>query len=107
KILPMEPVVAIVNQIHGSLPLAVASGGHKAIVVKTLDALGLTQKFDVIIGAEDYLHGKPAPDPFLEAARRLGVLAKKCLVFEDTQIGVQSAKAAGMQWVLVPPKPRI
>lgn len=107
KILPIEPVVAIVNQLHGSVPLAVASGGHQAIVRKTLDALGITDKFDVIVGAEDYRHGKPAPDPYLEAARRLGVEPSKCLVFEDTQTGIESAKAAGMRWVLVPPPARV
>ena len=106
EILPREPVVAIMNECYGSRPMAVASGGHRAIVTKTLDALGITHKFNVIVGAEDYVNGKPAPDPFLEAARRLGVEPSKCLVFEDTQTGVQSAKAAGMQWVLVPPPVR-
>ncbi len=106
EILPLEPVVAIVNECHGLKPMAVASGGRKSIVTKTLDALGITKKFDVIVGAEDYVNGKPAPDPFLEAARRLGVPPEKCLVFEDTQTGIESATAAGMQWVLVPPMKR-
>jgi HAD superfamily hydrolase (TIGR01509 family) len=100
---PIEPVVEIVNQIHGKLPMAVASGGRRAIVLKTLGALGLAEKFDAILGSEDYTNGKPAPDPFLTAAARLGVEPAKCLVFEDTQTGVAAAKAAGMRWVLVPP----
>jgi HAD superfamily hydrolase (TIGR01509 family) len=104
QILPIEPVVALVNQLHGTAPLAVASGGLRRVVRKTLDALGLTVKFDAIVTCEDYAHGKPAPDPFLEAARRLGVAPAKCLVFEDTSIGADAAKAAGMQWVLVPAK---
>jgi HAD superfamily hydrolase (TIGR01509 family) len=53
------------------------------------------------VTSEDYTRGKPFPDPYLEAARRLGVVASECLVFEDTEIGRQSAHAAGMECVLV------
>lgn len=104
---PIEPVVEIVKQVHGKLPLAVASGGHRRIVTKTLSCLGILDKFDVIICSEDYLRGKPHPDPFLTAAERLGVAPEKCLVFEDTKTGVEAARAAGMQWVLVPPPQRL
>lgn len=104
QILPIEPVVEFVRQFHGKKPLAVASGGHRAIVIKTLSALGIADKFDAIVGAEDYANGKPAPDPFLEAARRIGVPPERCLAFEDTQLGITSATAAGMQTVLVPTK---
>ena len=103
EILPIEPVVALVNQYHGSHPMAVASGGFTRVVRQTLTALGIVDKFNAIVGAEDYKNGKPAPDPFLEAAWRLNVPPEKCLVFEDTQIGIEAAKAAGMKWVLVPP----
>lgn len=106
EILPIEPVVALVNQFAGTLPMAVASGGRRAIVVKTLTALGIADKFTAILGSEDYPKGKPFPDPFLEAARRLGVAPERCLVFEDTITGVEAAKAAGMQWVMVPPPKR-
>lgn len=102
EVLPIEPVVALVKQFHGTAPMAVASGGHREIVIKTLDALGLTGFFDTIVGAEDVAHGKPAPDPFLEAARRLGVEPAACLVFEDSPTGIEAAKAAGMQYVLIP-----
>jgi len=102
EILPIEPVVEIVRRYHGKKPLAVASGGHRAVVTKTLTALGIADKFDTIVGSEDYQNGKPAPDPYLEAARRIGVAPEKCLVFEDTQTGVAAATAAGMQVVLVP-----
>ncbi len=101
-VLPIEPVVALVKQFHGTAPMGVASGGHREIVIKTLDALGLTGYFDTIVGAEDVLHGKPAPDPFLETAKRLGVEPEACLVFEDSPTGIQAAKAAGMQYVLIP-----
>ncbi len=102
RIQPIEPVVSFMRQFHGKKPMAVASGGKRAIVTHTLEALGIAGKFDAIICAEDYARGKPAPDPFLVAAQRLNVPPEKCLVFEDTQTGIEAAKAAGMQWVLVP-----
>ncbi|HEX4086775.1 MAG TPA: HAD family phosphatase [Chthoniobacteraceae bacterium] len=99
---PIEPVVAIVNEVYARLPIAVASGGHRHIVTRTLGCLGILDKFDAVICSEDYRNGKPSPDPFLIAAQRLGIAPEKCLVFEDTNTGIQAAKAAGMQWVLVP-----
>ena len=104
--LPIEPVVELVHQYYRAKPLAVASGGTREIVTKILSALGILKKFDAVITTEDYRHGKPAPDPFLEAARRLGVPPERCLVFEDTTAGIAAAKAAGMQWVLVEPPAR-
>ena len=102
QIAAIEPVVAFARQYHGVKPLAVASGGHHRIVMNTLRALGIANLFDAIVCSEDYTRGKPHPDPFLEAARRLNVAAEKCLVFEDTQTGLQAATAAGMACVLVP-----
>lgn len=107
EIAAIEPVVALAREWHRRKPLAVASGGHRRIVHNTLRALGIGQLFDTIVCSEDYLRGKPHPDPFLEAARRLGVQAEKCLVFEDTQTGVAAATAAGMASVLVPPPQRV
>lgn len=107
QIRPIEPVVEIVDRVYGKLPLAVASGGHRHIVTKTLFHLGILEKFNAIVCAEDYRQGKPHPDPFLTAAKRLGVPPEKCLVFEDTKTGVEAARAAGMQWVLVPPPERL
>lgn len=104
--MPIEPVVDLVRQFHGVKPLAVASGGKREIVRKTLEALGILEKFQAIVTVEDYPHGKPSADPFLEAARQLGVTPEKCLVFEDTTAGIASARAANMQWVLVPPPAR-
>lgn len=106
QIAPIEPVVAIVHEVYGKLPIGVASGGHRHIVRRTLSCLGILEKFDTVVCAEDYRQGKPHPDPFLTAAERLGVLPEKCLVFEDTNTGVQAARAAGMSWVLVPPPQR-
>ena len=104
--LPIEPVVELVHQFHGVKPLAVASGGTRNIVTRTLEALGILRKFQTIVTVEDYRLGKPAPDPFLEAARQLGVAQQKCLVFEDTSAGITAARAANMQWVLVEPPQR-
>jgi beta-phosphoglucomutase family hydrolase len=86
---------------HGRIPFAVVSGSRRASVVGSLTALGLMDKFDVLVSAEDYKHGKPAPDGFLLAAQRLGVAPEHCLVFEDTELGIQAATAAGMKSVLV------
>lgn len=99
---PIEPVVEFAQRFAGKVPIAVASGGHRYVVLKTLSALGIAEMFQAIVCAEDYQRGKPHPDPFLEAARQLGVPPEKCLVFEDTRTGIEAAKAAGMQWVLVP-----
>ncbi len=99
--MPIWPVVELVQQFCGVKPLAVASGGKREIVRKILEASGILGKFEAIVTVEDYRHGKPAPDPFLEAARQLGVAPEKCLVFEDTRAGIASARAAHMQWVLV------
>ena len=86
---------------HGRIPFAVVSGSRRASVMGSLGALGLIDKFDVLVCAEDYKHGKPAPDGFLLAAEKLGVAPEHCLVFEDTDLGIQAATAAGMQSVLV------
>ncbi len=102
EIAAIEPVVALARQYHGHKPLAVASGGHRRIVMNTLRALHIADLFQAIVCSEDYQRGKPAPDPFLEAALRLDVAPESCLVFEDTATGIAAATAAGMQSVLVP-----
>jgi HAD superfamily hydrolase (TIGR01509 family) len=87
---------------HGRIPFAVVSGSRRDSVVGSLTALGLMDKFDTIVAAEDYTRGKPAPDAFLLAAARLGVAPADCLVFEDTDLGIEAATAAGMASVKVP-----
>ena len=94
-------VVALVREHCGQKPMAVASGGHRDLVERTLHALGIRAMFDVVVAAEDYKRGKPWPDPFLAAAERLGVAPEHCLVFEDTETGAEAARAAGMAWVMV------
>jgi beta-phosphoglucomutase family hydrolase len=104
--LPIEPVVELVHEFYGVKPLAVASGGTRDIVTRTLEALGILRKFKTVVTVENYRRGKPAPDPFLEAARQLGIVPQNCLVFEDTTAGINAARAANMQWVLVEPPQR-
>ena len=95
-------VLELVLAQHGRIPMAVVSGSRRASVVGSLTALAILQKFDTLVCAEDYQHGKPAPDCFLLAAERLGVPPASCLVFEDTDLGIQAATAAGMASVRVP-----
>lgn len=102
EVKPIEAVVNIARRWHGIRPLAVASGGFRRQIEKTLDVLGIRPLFQAVVCVEDYTRGKPFPDPFLEAARRLSVPPAQCLAFEDSPLGVQAARAAGMQCVVVP-----
>lgn len=98
-------VEAIIRQTHGRLPMAVVSGSSRAAIERTLDHLSLRDLFPLIVGAEDCQRGKPDPEPYLTAARRLGVNAGSCLVFEDAEPGIESALKAGMQVVRIPQRP--
>ena len=106
ELLPrLEPVAEVLEHIeamHRQIPFAVVSGSTRESVVNSLTAIGLIDKFDLIVGSEDYARSKPAPDAFLTAAQRLGVNPRHCLVFEDADIGIQAAKAAGMATAKVP-----
>ena len=84
------------------LPAALASGSSPEVIAVILAALDLTGAFDVVVSAEQVERGKPAPDLFLEAARRLGVPEGGCVVFEDSEAGVRAALAAGMRCVAIP-----
>ena len=87
---------------HGRIPFAVVSGSTRDSVEASLRAIGLLDKFEVLVCAGDYTKSKPDPEPFLVAAQRLGVSPEACLVFEDTQMGIDAATAAGMASVRVP-----
>jgi HAD superfamily hydrolase (TIGR01509 family) len=102
EVKPIEAVVQVARRWYGIKPLAVASGGFRRQIERTLDALAIRLLFSAVVCVEDYARGKPCPDPFLEAARRLNVLPTECLVFEDSPLGIQAAAAAGMQSVFVP-----
>jgi HAD superfamily hydrolase (TIGR01509 family) len=100
---PIPQVVELALQVAVSRPVSVASGGERKVVRRTLELIGLGQTFPVVITAEDVIHGKPAPDMFLLAAERMGVAPADCVVFEDSVLGLEAAKRAGMASVLVRP----
>jgi HAD superfamily hydrolase (TIGR01509 family) len=102
EVVPVPEVLEIVKSMHGTVPLSVASGGHRELVEATLDVLGIRELFQAIVCAEDYERGKPHPDPFLLAAKLMTVPPQDCIVFEDSPTGIDAAKAAGMAWVHVP-----
>ena len=94
-------VLEQINLSYGRIPCAVVSGGNRESVTKSLTTLGLLDKFDTLVCSEDYTKPKPDPEPFLTAAARLKVEPADCLVFEDTDMGVQAATAAGMASVKI------
>ncbi|MBB5868466.1 HAD superfamily hydrolase (TIGR01509 family) [Allocatelliglobosispora scoriae] len=107
QLLPqINAVPGVLEQIedaHGRIPIAVVSGSTRESVTASLTALGLLDRFDVLVCAGEYARPKPDPAGFLLAAQLLGVAPQSCLVFEDTALGVQAATAAGMASVLIPP----
>lgn len=98
---PISYVAEHLKNHVGKVKIAVVSGGSRKTVTKTLTVLGLIDLVDVLVCAGETPKGKPAPDPFLAAAEALGVDPKKCIVFEDAELGVQGAIAAGMDWVRI------
>ena len=93
---PLEPVAAVARRYAGRLPMAVASGSNRPNVERALQAAGLLTLFQVVLTADEGLPPKPAPDLFLEAARRMGVEPAACQVFEDAESGLEAARRAGM-----------
>jgi HAD superfamily hydrolase (TIGR01509 family) len=89
-------VLEHIDEAHRRIPFAVVSGSTRESVTASLSALGLLEKFDVLVCAGDYPRAKPDPGAFLLAAELLRVEPGDCLVFEDTDLGIQAATAAGM-----------
>ncbi len=102
KLTAVPEVLEQIESAHGRIPFAVVSGSTRESVKASLEAMGLADKFDVMVCAGEYSRAKPDPEPYLLAAERLGVAPEKCLVFEDTDMGIQAATAAGMQSVRIP-----
>lgn len=98
----IDGAIEAVRRIAVDRPVAVASSAHPAVIAAALEATGLTDLFGVVVSSDEVADGKPAPDVYLEAARRLGAEPAACLVVEDSYNGVRSARAAGMTVVLVP-----
>lgn len=101
KMKPIAPVVELAKKYHGILPMAVGTGGYHRLAWKTMDILGLDKYFDILVSTDDVARPKPFPDTFLKCAEMMGVEPSVCEVFEDAQLGIQAAKAAGMMATLV------
>ena len=99
--MPAVPgVIAFVDTLRAkAVPLAVATSARRSDTVELLGPLGLLDRFDAIVTAEDVSRGKPDPEVYLRAAGRLGSAPADCLVFEDALVGVQAARGAGMRVV--------
>jgi len=99
----IEPVVAFAEErVALGRPVAIASGGPRPVVDLSLRGAGIAHLFPVVITPEDVSAGKPSPEMFLLAAKRLGVRPEDCLVLEDAEMGRRAAVAAGMDYVMVP-----
>jgi hypothetical protein len=98
----IDEVADYARSLSGKMPLAVASGGSRYVVEKTLKLLNCSDWFDEVVTADDVKNGKPSPDIFLKTAKLLGVPPERCLVIEDAPPGVMAAEAAGMQVITVP-----
>ena len=96
---PIHAVVEIAKANYGKIPMAVASGGTQPIIVGVLEHLKIRHLFQAVVTSEMVKNQKPAPDIFLEAARRIGVEPKFCRGYEDTDLGMQAIRSAGMDAV--------
>jgi len=96
---PIHTVVEVARANFGKIPMAVASGGNGPIIRQVLEHLGIGNLFGAVVTSEDVVNQKPAPDIFLEAARRIGVPPQFCRAYEDTDIGLQAIRSAGMEAV--------
>lgn len=101
KTQPIPFVVQHLKRAYGKIKIGVVSGGSRGTVTKTLRVIGVEKYLDVLVCAGETERGKPYPDPFLAAAKQLGVRPEECVVFEDGDAGVQAAERAGMKWIRV------
>jgi HAD superfamily hydrolase (TIGR01509 family) len=101
--LPLIPgAVDAVRELARALPLAVASSSNRPLIDAVLETAGIASCFEVTVSSEEVARGKPSPDVYLEAARRLGVPAERCAAVEDSASGIRSAQAAGMTVIAYP-----
>ena len=99
EVQPVIPVKAIAEFHREHIPMAIATGSPRWVAEKILKTLGIRDWFGAIVGAEDVANPKPAPDTYLRAAELIGVDPKRCHAFEDTELGLQAARNAGMEVV--------
>ena len=105
KLNDFEVIPEVVNfaaEHRGKVPMAVASAGTTTMVKASLSSVNLLSWFDAVVGSDEVKNGKPSPDVYLEAARRINVDPINCVVFEDSEAGILGAKSAGMKVVVVP-----
>lgn len=96
---PVDPVIEVIRRCQGRVPMAVVTGGYQHVCRQILEQIGIADCFDTIVASEDTSRHKPDPEPFLEAARRLGAAPAKCVVWEDSDLGIEAACRAGMEWI--------
>jgi HAD superfamily hydrolase (TIGR01509 family) len=101
--LPLMPgAVEAVRALQGRWPLGLASSSNRELIDLVLDQAGLADAFVATVSSEEVAHGKPAPDVYLEVARRVGVNPDRCVAIEDSSNGIRAAAAAGMSVIAVP-----
>ncbi len=98
----IDGAVQAVERLAGSFRLALASSSNRPLIDAVLIEAGLEPFFEATVSSEEVARGKPAPDVFLEAARRLGVAAEQCAAIEDSGNGLRAAHAAGMRVIAIP-----
>ena len=99
RVAAIDPVIDVVRRSRGRVPMAVVTGGYRAVCTRILEHVGIADAFDALVASEDTTLHKPEPEPFLEAARRLGARPQRCVVWEDSDLGIEAARRAGMEWV--------
>ena len=100
---PIVPVIELARAHMAEGPMAIASGGTRVLVARTLEIIGIGDWFRAVLSSEDTTRHKPEPDVFLEAARRIGVPPSDCVVYEDTDIGLEAARRANIRGIDVRP----
>jgi HAD superfamily hydrolase (TIGR01509 family) len=98
----IDGAVDAVQRLAARYPLGLASSSNRPLIDAVLLMAGLTPFFAATVSSEEVPRGKPSPDVYLEAARRLGVDAQQCAAVEDSHGGIRSAKAAGMRVIAIP-----
>jgi HAD superfamily hydrolase (TIGR01509 family) len=98
----IDEVAEFARSLRGKVPMAIATGGSRMVIEKTLKVVGISDWFDEVVTADDVEEGKPAPDIFLKAAKLLGVKPSKCLALEDAPAGILAAQRAGMEVLAIP-----
>jgi beta-phosphoglucomutase family hydrolase len=96
---PIEAVLDVFNENYGKIPMAVGTGSFRRIATQIIDNIGLSNKVEHLVSADDVEHHKPSPDTFLKCAELINQLPNDCLVFEDAELGFQAARNAGMDFI--------